>query len=316
MRKVLSLVLVLAIAFGAFGVAFAQEDGPIRVGSKQFTEQLVLGQLMLVALEANGFEVEDRTNLGGTAVNREALLAGEIDVYAEYTGTAITNYFREVEYIDVDELVTFSGDAYASYGIVSALDAAIFDMIWLQPAPANNTYAFAVMSDFAEENNLYTAQDLADFVNAGNEVVVSTGDEFAQRPDGIPAFEATYDFAFPEDSLIIIAGGTPAQSLQALNAGENGVNVGMTYGTTGELLGYDMVVLEDPDGAQPVYAPTPVFRGEVIRANPEIAAILNPIFAMLDNDTLQELNARVGLDGEDPAAVARDFLVSNGLIDG
>jgi len=145
---------------------------------------------------------------------------------------------------------------------------------------------------------------------------MATGDEFAQRPDGIPAFEQMYGFDLTEDQLLIIAGGTPAQTEQALNEGANNVNVAMAYATDGALQAYDFVVLEDPLGAQPIYAPTPVFRGDVIRANPEIAGILNPIFRALDNVTLQTLNARVEVDGENPVDVARSWLAENGFIEG
>lgn len=315
MRRALIVLIALALlgSFALPGMVTAQDGDTIRVGSKQFNEQLVLGQMIIVALEDAGYDVEDRTNLGSTSVVREALVTGEIDVYAEYNGTAISIHFRDVEFVDADGILESSGDSYASYAISASLDAAINDLIWLQPAPANNTYAFAVQADFAEENNIYTAQDLADYVNLGGEVTVSTGSEFATRPDGIPAFEETYGFAFPEGSLDVIADGTPAQCLQVLN--EGGANIAMTYGTTGENTAYDIIVLEDPLGAQPVYAPTPVIRGEVLRANPEIAVILNPIFATLDNDTLQTLNARVGVNGEDPRAVAEDYLRTEGFID-
>ncbi len=313
MKKFVIFALVALLALGSFGMVAAQ-DAPIRVGSKTFTENIVLGQLIILALENAGLTTEDRTNLGGTAVNRDALVNGEIDVYPEYTGTAISNYFRELEYVEIPEGA--SGNAYQSYAIVSSLDAAVNDLIWLQAAPANNTYAFAITRQFSEETGMTSAQDLADYVNAGNEVVVSTGDEFAQRPDGIPAFEETYGFEFSDDQLIIIAGGTPAQTEQALAEGANGVNVAMAYGTDGALMAYDFIVLSDELGAQPVFQPTPVFRGEVIRANPEIAGILNPIFATLDAPTLQGLNAAVEVDGLAAGAVAESYLVDNGFISG
>lgn len=314
MRKSLSVILVLAIALGIFGsVASAQEDA-IRIGSKQFTEQIVLGQIMLLALEDNGYTVEDRTNLGSTSVNRDALVNGEIDIYAEYTGTGVTNHFNEVGWVDFPEGA--SRDRVVGYALVSAYDAAINDLIWLRPAPANNTYAFAVTSEFAEANNIYTVEDFADYINEGGDVYLATGDEFAQRPDGVPAFENLYGFDLTEEQMLIIAGATPAQTEQALNEGADGVNVAMAYGTDGALMAYNFVVLEDTLGAQPIYAPTPVVRGEVLRANPEIAGILNPIFAELDTVTLQSLNAQVEVDGENPTDVAREWLTENGFISG
>lgn len=313
MKKFLSIFLALILLLGTFSFVAAQ-DSPIRIGSKQFTEQIVLGQIMLAALEDAGYTVEDRTNLGSTQVNRDALVNGEIDVYAEYTGTALFNYFSDVEWADIPE--SAYGDRVMGYALASSYDAVVNDLVWLEPPPANNTYAFAVTREFAEENDMYSVTDLADYVNDGGEVYMATGDEFAQRPDGIPAFEETYGFDLTEDQLLIISNATPAQTEQALNEGANNVNMAMAYATDGALMAYDFVVLEDPLGAQPIYAPTPVFRGEVIRANPEIAGILNPIFRSLDNVTLQTLNARVEVDGEEPRAVAEDWLSEMGFIGG
>ena len=287
------------------------QDAPIRVGSKQFTEQIVLGQLIVVALTDAGYEVEDMTNLGSTNVNREALLNAEIDVYPEYTGTAVTNYFNDVEWVTIPDGA--AGNAYLSYTLSSAYDAAINDLVWLRPFPANNTYALAIKTDFADANGIHSAQDFSDYVNDSGEVMLSTGDEFAQRPDGLAAFEETYGFDLSDDQMTIIAGATPAQTSRALN--EDEANVAMVYGTDGALLTYDFVVLSDELGAQPVYQAAPVFRGEIIRSNPEIAGILNPIFGLLDNDTMQELNARVEVQGEDATAVAEDFLRANGFIE-
>ncbi len=316
MKKFLTALAFAATAlFGANALAQAPNAGdPIVVGSKQFTEQIVLGQVIIAALEDAGYEVTDRTNLGGTAVNRDALEAGEIDVYPNYTGTAISNWYRDIPWASASIPEGTSGDAYASYTTVSSLDAALFDLVWLRPAPANNTYALAVTRQWSEENGITTMTGFAEYVNGGGEVVLSTGDEFAQRPDGLPAFEQTYGFDLDEDQLIIIAGATPAQTEQALASGQNNVNVAMAYGTDGALMAYDFVVLEDPDGAQPVFQPTPVFRGDVIRAYPEIAGILNPIFATFDNPTLQGMNAAVEVDGVSPEQAATDYLRENGFI--
>lgn len=316
MKKIFTVLAFAATAlFGANAFAQAPNAGdPIVVGSKQFTEQIVLGQVIIAALEDAGYEVTDRTNLGGTAVNRDALEAGEIDVYPNYTGTAISNWYRDIPWASAAIPEGTSGDAYASYTTVAAFDAALFDLVWLRPAPANNTYALAVTRQWSEENGVTTMTEFAEYVNGGGEVVLSTGDEFAQRPDGLPAFENTYGFDLDENQLIIIAGATPAQTEQALASGQNNVNVAMAYGTDGALMAYDFVVLEDPNGAQPVFQPTPVFRGEVIRAYPEIAGILNPIFATFDNPTLQGMNAAVEVDGVSPEQAATDYLRENGFI--
>lgn len=316
-KYIIALSVALAALFGATAVAQDAPNAgdPIVVGSKQFTEQIVLGHIILEALKDAGYEVEDRTNLGGTAVNRDALEAGEIDVYPNYNGTAISNWYRDIPWAQEAIGEGTSGDAYASFATVASYDAALFDLIWLRPAPANNTYALAVTRQWSEENGITTLPEFAEYVNNGGEVVLSTGDEFAQRPDGLPSFYETYGFELTEDQLIIIAGATPAQTEQALFEGANGVNVAMAYGTDGALLAYDFVVLEDPDGAQPVFQPTPVFRGETIREYPEIAGILNPIFATFDNPTLQGLNASVEVDGLSPQLAAQTYLIDNGFIE-
>ncbi|TVR19358.1 MAG: ABC transporter substrate-binding protein [Anaerolineaceae bacterium] len=304
--------MLVVAALLTFNMVAAQNDA-VRVGSKLDTEALVSGQIMLVALESAGYSVTDNTGLGTTAVNREALLAGEIDVYPEYTGTAISNFFRDIPFVNNDEIIQFSNDAYASYATVSSLDAAINDIIWLQPAPMNNTFALAMLADFAEENGIADAQDMADFINAGNELRLASSDEFAQRPDGFPAFENLYNFELGADNLTVLAGGTPAQTSQLLNAGE--VDLAMVYSTDGALQAFNFVVLEDPLGAQPIYALAPTFRGEFVRANPEIVSILNPVMASLDTVTIQSLNGLVDVEGLDPRTVAEQYLRDNGFID-
>jgi len=277
------------------------------VGSKQFTESLVTAKLNIKALENAGYTVTDQTPLGGSDVNRAALLSGEIDAYP--IGTAVSNYLIN-EGVEVPE--GLSQTTQESYEFVRDYDAETNQLTWLEPAPANNTFAFAVTQAFAEENGLTTVADLAEYVNAGGEVMMETSDEFAQRPDGIASFESTYGFDLANDQLLIIAGASPAQTEQALSEGSNGVNVAMAFATDGAIQAYELTVLEDPDGAQPVFQPTPVFRSEVIEANPDIAEILNPIFASLDNETLQELNTQVDVDGESPNAVAEAYLQSLG----
>jgi osmoprotectant transport system substrate-binding protein len=315
MKKLISVLLVVLLALSVFGAAAQVNDEPIVVGSKNFTENQILGWIIYQMLEANDFEVVNRLNLGGTAVNRDALLAGEIHVYPEYTGTAlITLLPGEIEGFAAAEGV--ANDVTLSYTTVSALDATINDLVWLPATPANNVYALAVMADFAAEHGLQTVGDFADYVNAGNEVMLMSNDEFAQRPDGLQSFEQTYGFEITDDEMIVLAGAIPAQTLQALNDGTDGVNVAMAFGTAGVLVAYDMILLEDTDGAQPVYSNAPVFRGEVIRAHPEIIAILAPVFQALDDSTQQALNAAVDVDGLPAQDVARDFLIEHGFLDG
>ncbi len=177
----------------------------------------------------------------------------------------------------------------------------------------NNTFALAMLADFANENSIADAQDLADYINAGNTLRLATSDEFAQRPDGFPAFETLYDFELGADNLVVLAAGTPAQTSQLLNNGE--VDIAMVYSTDGALQAFNFVVLEDPLGAQPIYAMTPIVRGDFLRANPQVAAILNPIISSLDTLTIQGLNGQVDVEGLSPRNVAEAYLRDNGFID-
>jgi osmoprotectant transport system substrate-binding protein len=318
MRKLIVLLLVFAVAIGAFGTVAAQDGDAIVVGSKDFTEQRFLGYIIYVALEANGFEVVDQVNLGGTAIARSALENGEIDVYPNYTATAAIQSLPNLG-IEVPEGI--ASDAYASYATVSALDAAYNDLIWLLPAPANNTYTIAATRAFAEENNLVTFEDLAAYVNAGNEIRMISNEEFTTREDGLVTFEETYGFEIARENIESLPGAVTAQAQQTLASGEGDYDLAVAYGTDGTLATFDLVVFADPLGAQPVYQPTPVFRGEVLRANPEIATILNPIFATFDVATLQEWNSYaaegINMAGENVSVedLAREYLETNGFID-
>jgi osmoprotectant transport system substrate-binding protein len=318
MRKLIVLLLVFAVAIGAFGTVAAQDGDAIVVGSKDFTEQRFLGYIIYVALQANGFEVVDQVNLGGTAIARSALENGEIDVYPNYTATAAIQSLPNLG-IEVPEGI--ASDAYASYATVSALDAAYNDLIWLLPAPANNTYTIAATRAFAEENNLVTFEDLAAYVNAGNEIRMISNEEFTTREDGLVTFEETYGFEIARENIESLPGAVTAQAQQTLASGEGDYDLAVAYGTDGTLATFDLVVFADPLGAQPVYQPTPVFRGEVLRANPEIATILNPIFATFDVATLQEWNSYaaegINMAGENVSVedLAREYLETNGFID-
>ena len=311
--KWLACLTLVAMLQGLCGIAAAQ-DSAIRVGSKLFTEQIVHGHIILTALENAGFEVIDRTSLGPTNVVRAAILEGEIDIYPEYTGTALFVHLYDMESAPIPPPAF--RDSALGYSLVSSYDAAFNDLVWLTPSPANSAYAFAVKREFAEEYGIYSASDMADYVNADGDTVVASGDEFATRPDGIASFEATYGFELRDDQVLVIPDATPAETSQALLEDRNGANFAMVYTTDGALLQYDFVVLDDPLSAQPLYEPAPVVRGEVLRANPSIAGILNPIFASINAETIQALNFQIEVAGESPADVAQSWLSEMGFIDG
>jgi osmoprotectant transport system substrate-binding protein len=285
----------------------------IYVGSKAFTEAEILSWLVYLVLEDEGLRVaEDMQTASTTNAVREELLSGTIDVYVEYTATGVLLLAADNESIDNESAF----DPNTAFTTVSIFDSANNDLIWLQPAPANNTYALAVTEDFATENEIDTLEDLALYINAGNEVRIAGNTEFFERSDAYPSFENTYDWEVSSDQVYNM--GEEAQStdtLTALETGDNGTNVAMAYTTDGELQVGSFVVLEDTLSAQPFYAPAPVFRGEVLRKYPQVAIRLRNVFEALDNRTLQDLNIAVTRFGDTPREAAMSFLVEIGELE-
>ncbi|PMR81392.1 ABC transporter substrate-binding protein [Halomonas urumqiensis] len=295
-----SMIRFAALAAGTLmGVSVAQANEPVVVSSKIDTEGSVLGQLILQRLESGGIEVEDRLQLGGTSIVREALLAGEIDLYPEYTGNGA--FFFDMTDSDVWH------DADDAYATVAERDAEN-GLVWLTPAEANNTWAMSVRSDLADEHGLATLEDLAEYLAEGGEFKFAASAEFVESEQALPAFQQAYGFELSDDQLLVLSGGNTASTMRAAAQQTSGVNAAMTYGTDGGLGALGLVVLDDTLGVQPVYQPAPVVRDSVLDEHPEIESLLEPVFKALDLETLQRLNGDVAVNGRDPREVASDFL--------
>ncbi len=300
-----TFALALLLTAATLGAA---QEGPVTVGSKVDTEGSVLAQIMRLMLEANGFQVNDRSGFGTTSVVREALLAGEIDMYPEYTGSALTFYPNA----DVPEdLSTQPDELYATVKELDA-EAGVTD---LGRSPANNTWAIAVPQALAEENGLETMTDLAAYINDGGEFKLAASQEFVDRPDALPAFEETYGFDVSSEQLVILAGGNTTQTETAAANGTDGVNAAMAYGTDGTIAALGLVTLTDPENAVAIYQPFPAVRTEVAEQYPQLAEILDPVFASLDETVLQDMNGQVAVDGADPAEVAQTYLTEAGFLE-
>jgi len=286
----------------------ATEKGPIRVGSKIDGEGSLLGQIILQTLKANGFTVEDKTRTGATKVVRQALVDGQIDAYPEYTANAVLVFHSDVK---VDPAVLQSADL--TYQTAKSEEASI-GIDWLQPAPANNTWAVAVPADFATKNNLKSLADLATYINNGGTFKIVGSQEFFTSAVAFPAFEKAYGFKTKPSQQVALATGDTAVTEKAAAQGSQGANAAMAYGTDGTISALNLVVLEDPKGAQPIYQPAPIFRDEIIKKYPEIPSILGPVFAKLDLATLQGLNKSIAVDGKDAKTVAADWLKTSGFV--
>lgn len=298
---VLAMVLLI-VAPGAYAV----DRGPITVGSKIDTEGALLGQMMILVLEDYGFRVEDKTEFGPTPIVRKAITSGEIDIYPEYTGNGAFFFSGQDPAIwkDFDK----------AYEQVKKLDYQENKLVWLTPAPANNTWALAVRGDLAKEHDLETLDDFAAYANNGGKVMLAACEEFVTRDDALPAFEKAYGFEIDDKNMIVFSGCNTAQTEKAAAQGTSGVNTAMAFGTDGALAALGLKVLKDTKGVQPVYAPTPVIRDAKIKEQPEIEDMLAPVFKSLNQETLQRLNSRIAVGGESAAKVAEDYLKKQGLL--
>ena len=284
----------------------ASAQTAVRVGSKIDTEGALLGQLIVQTPQASGIKTENRLQLGATKIVRTALVAGEIDIYPEYTGNGA--------FFFADEKNPVWKNAQAGFERVRSLDAEKNRLVWLPAAPANNTWAIAVRRDVAAANQLKTLVDLGKWISAGGKFKLAASAEFVERPDALPAFQAAYGFKLAPGQIVMLAGGDTAATIRAAAEQTSGVNGAMAYGTDGPLAALGLVILDDTKGVQPIYAPAPVVRAEVLARFPKIRDALAPVFAALDTATLQQLNARIALEGQDAKQVAAAYLKLRGVV--
>ncbi len=295
MKKLIWFVLALGLLTAVLSACGSKDDKTITVASKDFTEQFILGEMYALLLEDAGYKVERKLNLGGTPVAHQALLDGQIDVYPEYTGTGLLTVLK----MDV------MSDPQVVFNAVKTAYQDQFDLVWLNPAPMNNTQALAMTKTRAAELGITTFSDM---VANADQLVLIGPPEFAEREDGVPGLKRVYgDFAFKNFLTV-----DPGLRYQALLNGE--ADVVVAFGTDGELAAYDLQSLVDDKGLYPPYQVAPVIRQAALDANPEVADILNKVAPLLTDATMQRLNNEVSGNGREPADVAREFLVQQGLI--
>ena len=295
------LTISLVAATGASHAA----DDPIVVASKIDTEGGLLGNMIIQVLQHAGLPVENKVQLGPTKIVRTAILSGSIDIYPEYTGNA--GFF-----FNVDSDPAWK-NADAGYAKARDLDKAN-NLVWLQPAPANNTWAIAVRKDIADANKLATLDDFGKWVAGGGKVKLAGSAEFVESPAALPEFQKAYGFTLTADQLLVLSGGDTSATEKAAAEQTSGVNAAMAYGTDGQLAALSLVVMTDTKGVQPVYEPAPVIRAAVLAKYPQIKDLLEPVFKSLTLETLQSLNAKIAVDGQDAGKVASDYLTAKGLL--
>ena len=295
--KIKTVIATLATV-AASGVAMLSHAADeLVVGGKNFTEQQLLTSMTSQLLEAKGYNVDQRAGMG-TAVLRKAQENGQIDMYWEYTGTALINFNKITERMSPE----------AGYQKVKELDAKK-GLVWLNPSKANNTYALAMRKDEAKKMGIETLSDLGKALNGGKNLLFACNAEFAARADGLKPLQEEYGFKFKRSQIKRMDSGL---TYQALRDGQ--VNVSLVFATDGRIPAFDFVTLTDDRNYFPTYALTPVVRSETLKQFPKIEPLLNELSGRLDDQVMSRLNAQVDVSKETIENVAKEFLTSQGLI--
>jgi osmoprotectant transport system substrate-binding protein len=270
----------------------------IVVGGKAFTEQQIMTAMTVALLKAKGFTPDRKAGMGSAAV-RSALENGQIDVYWEYTGTALAVFNKITDKFD---------SADAAYKKIKEVDGAK-NIVWLNMSPANNTYAFAMNADDAKKRGIVTMSDYAKAVKADPKMTFGSNAEFYSRPDGLPGWQKTYGFEIERDNVKRMDTGLVYQALK-----DRQVDSGVVFATDGRIPAFNFVVIKDDKNYAAPYNMTPVVRKEIADKNPKLVEALNALSAKLNNETMAKLNASVDVDKKTPEEVAETFLKQNGLI--
>ncbi|WP_158879908.1 glycine betaine ABC transporter substrate-binding protein [Amycolatopsis anabasis] len=272
----------------------------VTVGSKDFTENILLGYMAELALSAAGANITDLTDIKGSNSARQALVGGQIDLYWEYTGTGWISYQGNTDPIP---------DEQKQYDATKAADEQQFGITWLPYSPVNNTYAFATTEAYAARHNLNTTTDMTNFLKQHpDQGVFCLETEFASRADGFPGVQKAY--GFPSTNIKSFGIGTIYSSIA------NGAcQFGEIFTTDGRIAGLKLKVMADDKKFFPQYNAAPTVRKDYLARHPEIEQVLTPVSKALDNQQMIELCKQVDVDGRDPGDVARDWMVSKGFIE-
>ncbi len=265
------------------------------VGSKDFSENIILGEMLAQLIEAHtDIRVERKLNMGGTFVCFEAIKKGEISIYPEYTGTGLTAQLKMDVISDPDE----------TYNIVSSEFDKQFGIRWLSPFGFNNTYAIAVTNDVAAAHNLEKCSDLK---GVAQDLVFGAEHEFFNRQDGFDGFVETYGIAFKQVAKMNV-------SLKYQAIGEGQMQVTDAFATDGQIKQYNLKILEDDKGFFPPYYAAPIVRSDVLQKHPELKNVLDMLAGVIDDEAMTGLNYAVDVEKKSVETTARDFLQDKGLI--
>ncbi|MEU1468843.1 glycine betaine ABC transporter substrate-binding protein [Streptomyces sp. NPDC005761] len=286
---------------GSVGQAQPLDGASLTVTSKNFSENIILGQMIGLIFKASGAEVLDRTNLPSSISAREAVIQGDADAEYEYTGTGWITYLGHAKPI-ADPLEQWKAvrDADLKNGVT-----------WLRPSTLNNTYALAISKKNNAKYHLKTLSDVAALSKKNpSAVTICVENEFASRDDGLPGMEKAYGMSIPAANIKKMDAGIIYTQVSKSNS----CLLGEVFTTDGRIKAMNLDVLADNKHFFPNYNAAPVVHTATFDKYPVIADLLNPLSARLTTEVAQELNAKVDVDGEDPHEVAKEWLIEEGFI--
>ncbi|NBJ69931.1 MULTISPECIES: glycine betaine ABC transporter substrate-binding protein [Clostridia] len=294
-RLVIALILIGLVISGC-----SSDKKKITVGAKNFTEQFLLAKMTVLLLEDNGFVVDEKSNMGSAAL-RQALENKQVDVTWDYVATAL------VTYLDQEPI----NDKQEAFNKVKKIDKAENEIYWSNLAEANNTYTVVMRKKDAENLGIKTLSDLGKYMNESNSpFTIASDSEFANRPDGIPGLEKTYNFNFKDGSVKEMSYGLNYKALA-----KEEVDLANGHATDGRVEAFDLINLEDDKQFFPPYNIALAITEETKEKYPEIEEITKPLAEILTDETLRNLNYLVDIEEKSVDEVAKQFLIENGLLE-
>ncbi|WP_439495755.1 glycine betaine ABC transporter substrate-binding protein [Bosea sp. (in: a-proteobacteria)] len=290
LRRTIAFASALAL------FAFPAAGADVKVGSKGFTENILIGEITQQYLDAKGIPAKLTSGMGSSVV-RQAIVSRQIDLYWEYTGPALVN-FHKTPGIPRAGMLAKLNELDGPNGLV-----------WLDSSDVNDTYALAMRRETAKSMGLRTTSDLAAAIKAGKKVTFGCNAEFYSRKDGLMPMQEAYGFAFPREDIVRMDSGLIYQAVR-----DGQVDVGLVFSTDGRIPAFDFVLLEDDRQYHIPQVMTPVVTKEILAAHPQIRALLKDISSRLDEAGMAKLNAMVDVDKKTIPAVASEFLKSSGLV--
>lgn len=295
---IVSLILIVVASVYVGYIQSAAHKDTITIGSKNFTEQLILGNMVADLIEdRTEISVDRRLNLGGTQIVFSAMLTGDVDAYIEYTGTAFVNMLRKENTDKSTEEI---------FDIVKRELSDRYGLVSLPPIGFNNTYAMAITRETAERHHLKTISDLA---MISDELVLGSTIEFSNREDGLIGMKELYQMNFKDIKNV-----DGALRYTALTKNNPDVDVVDAFVTDGLIERFDLVILEDDKQFFLPYHAFHIIREETLNQHPELEDILNELTGRITDDVMRALNYEVDVEGRNPRTVAREYLINENLI--